>query len=161
MRRIHRLPIAFLWGRWYNAEEVPERDNPTGRKGETKTMKFYICRHCGNVIAFVKNTGVPVMCCGEKMQEIVPGSVDAAAEKHVPVIKTEGQKVTVSVGSVAHPMQEEHYIEWIALHTKQGNQRKELKPGMAPEVSFMLCEEDEPVAAYAYCNLHGLWKAEV
>ena len=92
-------------------------------------MKFYICRHCGNVIAFVKNTGVPVMCCGEKMQEIVPGSVDAAAEKHVPVIKTEGQKVTVSVGSVAHPMQEEHYIEWVALHTKQGNQRKELKTG--------------------------------
>lgn len=113
------------------------------------------------MIAFVKNTGVPVMCCGEKMQEIVPGSVDAAAEKHVPVIKTEGQKVTVSVGSVAHPMQEEHYIEWVALHTKQGNQRKELKPGMVPEVSFMLCEEDEPVAAYAYCNLHGLWKAEV
>ena len=79
------------------------------------------------------------------MQEIVPGSVDAAAEKHVPVIKTEGQKVTVSVGSTAHPMQEEHYIEWVALHTKQGNQRKELKPGMAPEVSFMLCEEDEPL----------------
>ena len=99
-------------------------------------MKFYICRHCGNVIAFVKNTGVPVMCCGEKMQEIVPGSVDAAAEKHVPVIKTEGQKVTVSVGSVAHPMQEEHYIEWIAMVSEDRECTKYLKAGENAKVSF-------------------------
>ena len=98
------------------------------------------------------------MCCGEKMQEIVPGSVDAAAEKHVPVIKTEGQKVTVSVGSVAHPMQEEHYITFVCLETENGHQIKYLKPGTKPEAEFTL-NNDKLVAVYEYCNLHGLWKA--
>ncbi len=122
-------------------------------------MKFYVCKHCGNIIAYVKNKGVPVMCCGEKMTELVPGSVDAASEKHVPVISVEGNKVTVTVGEVAHPMAEEHFIEWIALETAEGNQRKELKPGQKPEAVFMMTESDKVVAAYAYCNLHGLWKA--
>lgn len=121
-------------------------------------MKFYICKHCGNIVAFVKNTGVPVMCCGEKMQEIVPGSVDAATEKHVPVIKVDGTHVTVTVGSVEHPMTEDHLIEWVALETEQGNQRKELKAGQKPVVEFELCADDKVIDAYAYCNLHGLWK---
>ena len=95
-------------------------------------MKFYVCKHCGNIIAYAKNKGVPVMCCGEKMSELVPGSVDAATEKHVPVISVEGNKVTVTVGEVEHPMAEEHFIEWIALETQEGNQRKELKPGSKP-----------------------------
>ena len=122
-------------------------------------QKFYICAHCGNIIAFVKNSGVPVMCCGEKMQEIVPGTVDASLEKHVPVYTVEGNKVCVKVGAVTHPMQEEHYIQWISLQTKQGNQRKVLKPGDAPEACFCLCDGDEVEAVYEYCNLHGLWKA--
>ncbi len=121
-------------------------------------QKFYVCAHCGNIIAFAKNSGVPVKCCGENMKEIVPGSVDASAEKHVPVVKVEGNLVTVEVGSVAHPMAEEHFIEWISLQTKQGNQRKALKPGDAPKVVFALVDGDEVEAAYAYCNLHGLWK---
>ena len=124
-------------------------------------VKFYQCLHCGNIIAFAKNTGVPVVCCGEKMQEIVPNTTDAAQEKHVPVVTVDGQKVLVRVGSVDHPMLDEHYIEWICLQTKQGNQRKAIKPGDAPEACFMLCEGDEVIAAYAYCNLHGLWKTEL
>lgn len=123
-------------------------------------MKFYICKHCGNIISYVKDAGVPVVCCGEKMQELVPNTTDAAGEKHVPVIKREGQLVTVTVGSVEHPMVPEHYIMWIALETKMGNQRKELKPDGKPHAEFMICERDEVVAAYEYCNLHGLWKAE-
>lgn len=122
-------------------------------------QKFFICEHCGNIIAMVENKGVPVMCCGQKMTELIPGSVDAAAEKHVPVVSVDGNLVTVTVGSVAHPMLPEHYIQWISLQTEQGNQRKVLKPGEAPTVQFALCEGDKVVAAYAYCNLHGLWKA--
>lgn len=121
-------------------------------------QKFYKCAHCGKIIAVVKETGVPVMCCGQKMDELVPNTTDAAQEKHVPVIEVKGNLVTVTVGSVLHPMQLEHYIEWISLHTKQGNQRKELKPGDAPKAEFALVDGDEVEAAYAYCNLHGLWK---
>lgn len=122
-------------------------------------MKFYICRHCGNIIAFVENKGVPVMCCGQRMEELVPGTVEASAEKHIPVVRTEGRMVTVTVGSAEHPMLDEHYIGWIAIHTKNGNQRVSLKPGQAPAAQFALVPGDEVVAAYAYCNLHGLWKA--
>ena len=122
-------------------------------------MKFYRCAHCGKIIAVVKETGVPVMCCGEKMQEIMPGTTDAAVEKHVPVYEVTDGKDFVRVGSVEHPMAEEHFIEWIALKTKQGNQRKLLSPGMKPEAVFAICEGDEVEAVYAYCNLHSLWKA--
>ena len=122
-------------------------------------LKFYRCAHCGNIIAFVKESGVPVVCCGEKMGQIIPGTTDAAVEKHVPVYTVEGNLVKVKVGSVAHPMLEEHSIEWIALQTNKGNQRKVLKPGEAPEACFCLCEGEEVQAVYEYCNLHGLWKA--
>ena len=122
-------------------------------------MKFYICRHCGNIVAMVKSSGVGVMCCGEKMTEIIPGTTDASLEKHVPVYTVEGNKVFVTVGAAAHPMVPEHYIEWVSLQTKQGNQRKALQPGGEPKVCFSLCEGDEVEAVYAYCNLHGLWKA--
>ena len=122
-------------------------------------QKFFICEHCGNIIAMVKDKGVPVMCCGQKMTELVPGTTDAAVEKHVPVYSVEGNTVSVVVGDVEHPMLEEHYIEWVSLQTKQCNQRKVLKPGEKPEVCFALCEGDEVEAVYAYCNLHGLWKA--
>lgn len=122
-------------------------------------MKFYRCSVCGQIVAIVKKTGAPVVCCGKPMEEIIPGSVDASVEKHVPVVERDGGKVVVTVGSVAHPMAEEHYIEWIALKTKKGNQRKALKPGDEPKVCFRICDNDEVEAAFAYCNLHGLWKA--
>ena len=122
-------------------------------------MKFYRCEVCGQIVAIVKKKPCPVTCCGRPMQEMIPGSVDASAEKHVPVVAREGGKVVVSVGSAAHPMAEEHYIEWIALKTKGGNQRKALKPGDAPQAVFCIAEDDEIEAAFALCNLHGLWKA--
>ncbi len=122
-------------------------------------QKYYVCRHCGNIIAFARNSGVPVVCCGEKMQELVPNTTDAAQEKHVPVIEADGCRVSVTVGSVAHPMIPEHYIEWIALQTAQGRQFKPLTPGGAPSACFKICEGDAVEAAFAYCNLHGLWKA--
>ena len=122
-------------------------------------MKFYRCEHCGNIIAMVKNKGVPVMCCGQKMTEIVPGTTYAAVEKHVPVYEVKDSKVFVTVGSVEHPMLDEHYIEWIAVQTTSGNQRKALKPGDKPAACFALCEGEEVEAVYAYCNLHSLWKA--
>jgi superoxide reductase len=93
------------------------------------------------------------------MQELVPGTTDAAVEKHVPVYEVKDNTVCVTVGSVEHPMLEEHFIEWIALKTKSGNQRKALKPGEAPKACFAICEGDEVEAVLAYCNLHGLWQA--
>lgn len=122
-------------------------------------QNFYICEHCGNIIAMVRDKGVPVMCCGQKMTPLVPGTTDAAQEKHVPVYQVEGSRVTVTVGAVEHPMTPEHSIEWVSLQTKQGSQRKALHPGEAPKACFALCEGDEVEAVYAYCNLHGLWKA--
>ena len=122
-------------------------------------MKFYQCAHCGQIVAIVKKTGVPVICCGEPMKEIIPSSTDASVEKHVPVVEVAGDTVKVTVGAAAHPMLAEHYIEWVSLQTKAGNQRKALQPGGAPQVCFKICEGDEVEAVYAYCNLHGLWKA--
>ena len=122
-------------------------------------QRFFVCEVCGNIIAMVKPSGVPVMCCGKKMKEIVPNTTDASQEKHVPVYTVEGNLVKVQVGSVAHPMIPAHYIEWVSLQTKAGNQRKALAPEQAPEVTFALTDGDEVEAVYAYCNLHGLWKA--
>lgn len=120
-------------------------------------QKFYICKHCGNIVAYVKNSGVKIKCCGENMEEIIPGSVEASVEKHIPVFEIKDNLVEVTVGSVAHPMVDVHYIEWISLQTKQGNQRKLLAPNQEPKVTFALCDGDEVEAVYAYCNLHGLW----
>lgn len=120
-------------------------------------MKFYKCKHCGQIIAKVLDTNVPVICCGEKMEEIIPNSTDASKEKHVPVITKEGNKVTVTVGSVLHPMLAEHYIMWIILSTDKGNQRKELKPGDKPEAVFYIGDDEADLNAYAYCNIHGLF----
>lgn len=122
-------------------------------------MKFYKCEHCGNIIAMVKDAGVPVVCCGQKMTELVPNTEDAAQEKHVPVYEQKGNILEVTVGSIEHPMAEEHHIEWIALQTDKGNQRKVLKPGDAPKADFALLDGEEVQAIYAYCNLHGLWMA--
>lgn len=123
--------------------------------------KFYICKRCGNIVGLVRDGGGKLVCCGEPMTEIVPNSTDAAKEKHVPVVTVSGSTVTVQVGSAAHPMTEEHLIQWIYLETAQGGQRKSLKAGDEPKAVFALAEGDKAVAAYAYCNLHGLWKAEI
>ena len=122
-----------------------------------KNVKFYICPHCGNIVEMVNDAGVKPFCCGQKMQELVPGSVDASHEKHVPDVKVSEGAVEVNVGSVNHPMEEVHWIEWVQLVTDKGSYRKWLNPGEAPNVKFLLGEE-KPVAVYAYCNLHGLWK---
>ncbi|MCR5107682.1 MAG: desulfoferrodoxin [Lachnospiraceae bacterium] len=121
-------------------------------------QKFFICEHCGNMIAMVKDAGVPVMCCGQKMKELIPGTTDAAVEKHVPVYEVTDCQVTVKVGEVEHPMMEEHYIEWISIQTDKGTQMKKLSPGEKPEAVFAICEDEKVEAVLAYCNLHGLWK---
>lgn len=121
-------------------------------------LKFYRCAKCGNIIAFAKSSGVPVVCCGEKMQELIPNTTDASVEKHVPVVAVEGGKAVVTIGSAPHPMTEAHFIEWIAIRTKNGNQRKPLTPSDEPKAEFPLLPGDEVLETVAYCNLHGLWK---
>lgn len=122
--------------------------------------RFFICEHCGNLIGMIHDAGVPMMCCGQKMTKIVPGTVDASKEKHIPVVSVEDNTVKVVVGSVEHPMQAEHHIAWVYLQTDKGGQRKNLAIDSAPEVVFALADE-KPVAVYAYCNLHGLWKTDI
>lgn len=126
----------------------------------SKEVKFYICKHCGNIVGLIHDSGVPLVCCGEKMSELVPNTTEAATEKHLPVVEMDGNIVKVSVGSVEHPSTEEHYIAWVYLETAHGGQRKAIQPGEKPEVSFAL-QDDELIAVYAYCNLHGLWKTEI
>ena len=123
--------------------------------------KFFVCKHCGNMIGLLHDAGVPMMCCGEKMVELVPNTTDAAQEKHVPVATVEGNKVVVNVGSVDHPMVAEHWIQWVYLETDKGGHRKVLNPGEKPHVVFALTEDEKPVAVYEYCNLHGLWVAKL
>lgn len=113
------------------------------------------------MVGLIKSGGGKLVCCNEAMELLVPGSVDAAAEKHVPEISVDGNSVSVAVGSVLHPMLEEHSIEWIYLMLECGGQRKALKPGMEPKAVFSLAEGEKAVAAYAYCDLHGLWMAEI
>lgn len=122
-------------------------------------LKFLQCKECGKIVAVIKDSACPTKCCGQNMEEITANTVDASKEKHVPVYKVEGNIVTVNVGSVDHPMLDNHYIEFIILKTKEGKQRKELKPGDKPEAKFALVPGDSVEAVYAYCNLHGLWKA--
>lgn len=124
-------------------------------------LKFYRCKHCGNIVGKIYDSGVPIVCCGENMEELTANTSDGAHEKHVPVVKVEDNTVHVLVGSTEHPMAEDHYIEWIALQTKNGNQRICLNPGDKPEACFAICDGDEVEAVYEYCNLHGLWKAEL
>lgn len=122
--------------------------------------RFYICSHCGNIVEMVKDAGVKPFCCGQKMDELIPNTVEASGEKHIPSVSVSGDVVTVNVGSVNHPMVDEHFIEWVYVKTDKGGQRKHLKPGEAPNVVFNL-GGDKPLAVYAYCNLHGLWKTDL
>ena len=123
-------------------------------------VKFYECKHFGQIIEMVNNSDVPVTCCGEQMVEMVPNTSDGAGEKHVPVVTVDGSTVKVNVGEVDHPMTEAHYIPWIVVETCCGVYRKNLKPGDAPTATFEIGGM-KAKAVYAYCNLHGLWKTEL
>lgn len=124
-------------------------------------VKLYRCNHCGNIVEMVKDAGPAPVCCGETMQELKANSTDAATEKHVPVVEIEGNVVKVIVGSVIHPMTEEHHIGYIFLETSVGVHRAILNPTGSPEATFVLAEGEKPVAAYEYCNLHGFWVKEL
>lgn len=118
--------------------------------------KFYKCNHCGNVIVKCVDSGVPVVCCGEKMEELTANTIEASVEKHLPVVtRIDDCKIKVEVGSVAHPMLPEHHIAFIYVETENGGQLIDLKD--KPEAVFCVCN-DKPIAVYEYCNLHGLWK---
>ena len=125
-----------------------------------KNTKFYICPHCGNLVEMVNDAGVKPVCCGQKMNELVPNTVEASGEKHIPAVTVSDGIVEVNVGSVDHPMVDVHWIEWVQLITDKGSYRKALNPGEAPNVKFLLNDE-KPIAVYAYCNLHGLWKTDL
>lgn len=122
--------------------------------------KFFICEHCGNIIGMIKSSGVPIVCCGEKMKKLEAGVVEASREKHIPVVTVTENTVEVVIGSTLHPMSEEHNISWVYLETDKGGQRKCIAAEKEPKVSFAL-KDEKPVAVYAYCNLHGLWKTEI
>lgn len=126
----------------------------------SQEKKFYICSHCHKIVGMIQDVAVPTICCGEPMQQLVPNTVDASNEKHVPVVSVEGNLVKVAVGSAEHPMLPEHFIQWIYLETQNGGQRKTLKAGEKPEAVFAL-QDDKAVAVYEYCNLHGLWKTDL
>lgn len=122
-------------------------------------QKFYRCAKCGNIITHLVDKGIRVVCCGEEMGEMEAQTADSTTEKHVPVVTQEGRKVVARVGSVDHPMEPEHWIQFICIVTKEGCEVKYLDPGEEPEAVFELSETDELIATYEYCNLHGLWKA--
>ena len=123
-------------------------------------MKFFVCEICGNMVEMLQESGVSMVCCGQNMTELIPGTSDGAQEKRVPVIRTDGREVIVEIGSVEHPMTEAHHIEWITIETTQGSHRRRLEITDRPRARFLLDEGEEVIAAYEYCNLHGLWKAE-
>jgi len=123
-------------------------------------QKFFVCKHCGNLIKLIQNTGVPVTCCGEKMFELVPNTVEASTEKHLPAVTVSDDSITVQIGSVLHPMEDAHHIVFVYVETEEGGLYKCLKTGDEPK--FTLCfANNSHIAVYAYCNLHGLWKTEI
>jgi superoxide reductase len=125
-----------------------------------KDQIFYICKHCGNIAVKVVDRGPKLSCCGEEMVPLKANTVDAAKEKHVPVVSVEGNKLSVNVGSVDHPMTQEHHIEFIYVQTEKGGMRKALPIDGKPHATFAL-DDDKAVAVYEYCNLHGLWKVDL
>ena len=124
-------------------------------------LKLFKCMHCGNLIEMVEDHGVPVICCGEPMKLLRAGETDGAAEKHVPVVKTEDGKIVANVGAVTHPMTEEHHIAFLILVTDKGVYRRDLPHTGAPEAVFCVADDETPEAVYEYCNLHGLWMTKL
>ena len=125
-----------------------------------KTQVFYRCPICGNIIGMIQDAGVVPVCCGQPMEQLTANSVDAAVEKHVPVIIQKDRMITVTVGETPHPMTNEHFISWIYLQTSLGGHRRILKPGDKAEACFCLCEGETPINVFSYCNIHGLWAAD-
>jgi superoxide reductase len=123
-----------------------------------KDQKFFMCKHCGNLVGMIDDRGVSIICCGEKMEELVANTVEASREKHLPEVTVDGNTVKAKVGSSLHPMIPEHYIDWIYVQTEQGGQRKNVKQRAEAVAEFALADGDKAVAVFAYCNLHGLWK---
>lgn len=125
-------------------------------------MNFYQCEACKTLVYLIEKGGCLPSCCGEKMKEVVIHKKgEQGLEKHVPVVVLEKGKVQVKVGEVSHPMLDAHYIDWIFLVTDKGNQTKILKPGMAPEATFLIGEDEKVLGVYAHCNLHGIWEADL
>ena len=169
----HRKPLKSIADK-QNALRDPVTENPTKKCYHIVTentnnipmedlnmkAKFYICEHCGNLVTTIHNAGVPLVCCGEKMKELLPNTVEASGEKHLPVAELSGSTLTVMVGAVEHPMVDVHHIQWLFVETENGGQLRYLAPGQAPKAVFELGTE-KPVAVYAYCNLHGLWMTKL
>ena len=123
-------------------------------------QRFFICDDCKNIVDIISMRGIPIICCGIKMTELEPNTVEASNEKHLPEVTMSSGTMSVQVGSVPHPMVDEHYVQFIHVETESGGQRKDLKPGDEPNAEFSFIK-DKPIAVYEYCNLHGLWKTEV
>lgn len=125
-------------------------------------MKLLRCKKCGQIVSVVKDTGVKIICCGEEMEEITPRIEEKGlTEKHIPVYAVKKGKAIAKVGMIPHPMTNEHYIEWVAIVTNKGNQRKMLEPGLSPRVEFCVDKDEVVEAIYAYCNIHELWKLDL
>ena len=123
-------------------------------------MTFYRCETCGNIVTKLYDKTPGLVCCGQPMKELLPGTTDASREKHVPFLDLEGGLLHIRVGEAAHPMTPEHYIQLICLEQGNNIRIKYLKPGDAPEAVFPI-QPGSPLTVYEYCNLHGLWKAEL
>lgn len=155
------MDLKFLLADCVYTNYCAEKERILKLEGTEKmemTIKFYRCKHCGKILVIVNDTAIPTICCGDIMDEMVPSSTDGAQEKHVPVIEQDGNKITVKVGAVPHPMTKEHHIQWIVLMTDKGIQKKFLCPGDIAEAKFMLTDGESIIGAYAFCNLHMLWK---
>jgi len=124
-------------------------------------QRFFKCQKCGQITNVIKDTNLTMMCCMVDMLELIPNTEEADGEKHIPVTKKEGCKYQITVGEKEHPMETQHMIEWILLQTKNGCQRINLKPGDKPCAEFYISCDDKAEAVYAYCNMHGLWMAEL
>ena len=124
-------------------------------------IHIYLYKKDGTLLGVIHDGGGELLCCGQPMQELIANTAEGAQEKHLPVVKREGDDIVVDVGSVPHPMSEEHSINWVYLLTTKGGQRKNLPFDGRPVARFRLTDDDEPVSAYAYCNLHGLWKTDI
>lgn len=126
-----------------------------------KENKFYECNNYKTIIRMIADEDIPVVCNGQQMREMIPNVDDGSKEKHVPQLEFINNVLKVKIGSVNHPMEEKHSIKWVYMISRDGEQLKYLKKNGAPEVDFALTNGDHPVKVYAFCNLHGLWKAEL
>ena len=126
-----------------------------------KEITIYICPICGNMIFMLKNSGVIPICCNKPMTEVIANTSDGATEKHIPVVSRNGRHVKVHVGEVLHPMIKTHYIEGVAVLTNHGIYYRSFEPDDIPTVDFEIDHNEKVLAAYAYCNLHGLWRRDL